>query len=281
MEKFIASEYARMNESLQAIAIKAANGLQKAERSCQAVQSSIRHLREFISDYAFKDDAEEICFFKELKPKFLKELIYFSELYHIESEKPVTGREIQEDYYKHIMEGMRLFFEKNRQFYTYYLAGKTHVDEMYFLRRSDTVDISPSEYLPDIDTRFSTVYSYKLSKILAYEDLNRYLQHAIHALYSSANQSAVERPKITWTDSKVDLVELVYAIHAKGAVNHGEADITVIAGAVGQAFGIDLGNVSSAFNQNIRIRKKNRTAGLQQLMDHLTRRMDDLDMHPR
>ena len=115
----------------------------------------------------------------------------------------------------------------------------------------------------------------------AYEMLNEYLLSGIEAINnpSSANDAATvkSRPDATWTDPKVDLIELGYAIYCRGSVNHGKSDIKLIMSALEYAFNISLGHFYAVFQQNIRIRKKNRTVYLDSAKDHLERRMDDWD----
>ncbi len=80
MVKFTSSLIANMTEDLSEISSQSGNTLQKAERSYQCVQRVIRNLKVFILDYSFRDQAEEIKFFKEIKPQFLSELIYYKEV---------------------------------------------------------------------------------------------------------------------------------------------------------------------------------------------------------
>lgn len=45
-------------------------------------------LKAFISDYTFKDENEEILFFKEIKPQLFSKLIYYQNIYKIEAMRP-------------------------------------------------------------------------------------------------------------------------------------------------------------------------------------------------
>lgn len=281
---FASSEYEAMNQGLNRIVIEAANDLQKAEQSCLIVQRSLENLKEFLNAFTFPDRQGEIHFFKEIKPRFYKELIYFKELFYVDSGKPVSSQEELQRYYLEEMDRVRKFFERNHDLHIYYLTGKNTFDELYFVRGAEPMTIMP-EYSPDIDPRFTTVAGFKISKIQAYEKLHRYLQHCLDKLSGAPSSfTEIEKPqrrKSLWTDSKVALIEVAYALHSKGAVNNGTADVKDIVADFEEIFNIDLGNVYAVFQQNIRIRKKSRTAYLDELKMHLEQRMDDQDVNPK
>lgn len=282
MNKLALKEYELMTKALREISRTVENSLQQAERSYHAVELSLQRLKEQVLNYTFKDKEEEIQFFKETKPRFLKELIYFAELYYIEAGRPVSSRDDLCLYFKYVMESIRLFMERNQAFYNYCRTGKTHSDESYFLRGVQDVPLPP-EYSLDMDLRFSTIHSIKLSRLYAYEMLNEYLLAQIDAISNpvpaTANRQPVRKQQTdtTWTDPKVDLIELAYAIYARGSVNHGKAEVRHLISALEYTFNIELGNYYAVFQQNIRLRKKNRTNCLDQLKEYLERRMDDLD----
>lgn len=283
MIEFTTPLYAAMNEALEQAATTAENNLQCAERSYAIVQDTLQQVKEFILDYEFTDVNEEVLFFKEIKPGFLRQLIYYLKVFYIEAGKPVGGKEIQASYYTQVSGRVNAFFERNYLFYIYYRMGKSDHDLQYFTRSSGRHELLP-EYLLDIDPKFSTIHSYKLAKLQAYERLNEYILAQISSLNdanASVSPSMRNRPQIKWTDPKVALIELGYSIFCRGAVNKGKADIKDIMHALEYAFNIDLGNYYVVFQQNIRIRKKNRTSYLDQLKEYLERHMDDLDINPR
>lgn len=276
MIQFTSIKYAELNEALSSIAFESDNILQKAERSYFAAQKALKEIKDYILDFTFVNKEEEINFFKEIKPLFLKELIYNNEVFFFEAGKPVGDMEIQSIYYKQILERVRSFFERNQELYNYYRMGKTNLDEQYYLRSSDRVQ-SMLDYPLEMDTKFTTAQSFKLSKILAYELFFNYLKSGMVALSNPESAPEIKSNRNNWTDSKATLIELAYAIQAKGSVDYGKADVKQIIEALQLTFNIDLGNYYGVFTQNIRLRKKNRTVYLEQLKEYLERRMEELD----
>ena len=280
MEKFVQGLTAEMNLDLQKIALESENNYQKAEGSYYVVEAALQKLKQFVLDFGFKDEHQEIRFFKEIKPGFLKELIYYVEIYHIEAQKPVGDPETVRAYIKTELARITLEFERHQFLYNYYRSRKTNYDQVLFMRSADNKILSP-EYTLETDTRFSTAHSFNLSKLMAFEQLSSYLRQSLYLLDNPLPVlSAVEGKKFknVWTESKAALIELAYALHARGAVNNGRIEIKQIIADLEIFFNVQLGNFYRVY-QGMRIRKKNRTAFLDTLKESLERKMDDADMN--
>lgn len=280
MKSYVTALIARMNEALADVARVAENQLQRAEQSYLLVQQTLKTLREFIANYTFKDADEEIQFFKDLKPQFLRELIFFMELYYLEAHKP-ANRDNQVSYLLKEVERIDLFFARNRFLRNYYLTGKTSHDNLFFLRENNDNNLPfLPEYSLDMDPTFCTVHSSRLAQIQAFEQLTEHIDYMVlqiqHPELSLAHKEQ-GRTMLTWTDSKAALIELVYALHSRGAVNNGKGDIKQIMESLELMFNVQLGNFYRSF-QNMRIRKKNRTAYLDTLKESLEHRMDETDV---
>ncbi|UKJ09218.1 RteC domain-containing protein [Solitalea lacus] len=277
MNHFKTNLYVRMNERLQLCAIESENILQRAEKSFYIAESALQELKDFLFNYRFKTTSEEIEFFKEIKPLFLRELIYFIEVFHLEASKPFGGKEGQRNYYLQELDRLRLFFDRNNFLYTYYRTNKSHMDELFYLRNKSCIPMLP-EYLLDMDPNFSTIYSSKLAKLQAFEQLKEYVNQSLMALDEIELQPVKSKEvSSTWTDSKASLIELAYALQSSGCVNFGKADVKHIITNLERMFNIQLGNFYRVY-QGMRIRKKNRTVFLDVLKERLEKRMDDADM---
>jgi len=280
MDKRISSIYETMLESLERIAVTSENIMQRAEQSYKAVEQALAQLKEYIIGYNFSDKREEIYFFKKIKPMFLKELLYYMEVFQVEAWKPPVGRDEQIAHYRLGALRADLYFKRYNELYTYYRTGSISQDEQYFLRESKCDIITPIS-LSDTDSRFSTVYSFQFAKLQAYEQFSDYLHRCVYNLeHPDVPMSESEKRKalLRWTDSKAALIELGYGIHAKGSVNHGKADIKQIMTALEIAFNTSVGNFYRTF-QKLRIRKKNRTPYWDDAKIYLLNSMDDTDVN--
>jgi len=82
--------------------------------------------------------------------------------------------------------------------------------------------------------------------------------------------------KVTWTDSKVALIELIYALHTTGSINNGKSDLKSLTQYFENVFNIELGEVYRPFIE-IKGRKGNRVQYLDLLRKNMIARMDETD----
>src|SRR5699024_5228947 len=160
MLPFVNTLYNKMTESLRQVHVEQQSPVQKAEHAYRVTEQYLLQLKEYILSYDFKKQKEEIRFFKESKPLFLKEFIYYAELFYVESRRPVGDSDKQKTYFKSNLERIRIYFQRNNYLYTYYRTGKTYQDHLFFLRSTDDLPLDPA-YSLDMDPRFSRVYSFK------------------------------------------------------------------------------------------------------------------------
>ena len=88
MKTYSNSLISELNRQLEQIHAQRNEPIKYAE---QAIKISIKRLEElktFFINYKFKDAKEEVDFFKCIKPQFVYKLIYYNEIYNIESSKP-------------------------------------------------------------------------------------------------------------------------------------------------------------------------------------------------
>jgi hypothetical protein len=88
--------------------------------------------------------------------------------------------------------------------------------------------------------------------------------------------SMVENRLLQWTDSKVALVEFIYALYAGKCFNNGNTSLKDIAFCCETLFNIEIGDFYRIFLE-IRNRKKSRTQFLDKLKDKIIKMMDELD----
>lgn len=275
MKQFTRELHSKLLKSIQTVSMISANNIQRAQQAYQEVEKIMNELKAFINPYSFSSKNEEILFFKTIKPKFTRELIYYAELVKIEMFRPVGNFETQQSYNNKIMDRINIFFERNQLLYDYYRMDKNEYDEQMFLRGAEGNLFYP-ECQVVMDLHFCTVCGYKIGKIQAFEQVARYLQTDLNIIQSTSVHKQDEVMQVTWTDSKAALIELIYAIHAKGSVNNGNNHLQQLVSTLEGAFKVELGNVYRAY-YDMTIRKKSRTPYLDGLKVALEQRMDDSD----
>ncbi len=255
------------------------------KKTLELINSTYNKLKEFISNLEFKTTEEEIDYFKNIKPKFQSDLIFYNQAYSITSKVPIGSIEKKKDYFIKNLDKMSTFFEDNVDFINYFRAKETDLDHVYFLRINAKDKKCPELLNSEIDYTQCTGYSSKISKILAYERLENYLyikllnldKIEVLPVLKVQKELNLNFENLNWTDTKIALVELIYALQISGLINNGKSDIKTIANQFEKIFNIELGDVYKVYNE-IKARKTiSKTTLLEKLQLKLNKKIDDED----
>lgn len=268
-----------LEDQLKFIDLEQDDPIKAAQLSIDVCRKANEKLKAFILKHKFKNQNEEIKFFKETKPKFLARLVYHLKIYKIESRKPNGSNEIRKKYLLHELDKLKHYFDSNLDFYRYYRTQSNYLDHKYFLRGKYDIRLTVDSFFFEADERFSTSHDFKVAKILAHDRLQVYLEEELSNLdRKETNMITQDAPKVKlyWTESKTALIELIYALHSHGAFENGRADIKDIAASFEYLFGVELGDYYRTFLE-LRMRKTGRTKFLHTLMLSLTKKMDEAE----
>ena len=158
------------------------NLVKKAQKSILCIKDALTQLRAFTIQHTFCDDAEEILFFKMTKPELFSKLIYFIKILNIESCKPVGSHVMQVGYLRQELEKLTFFLNNHLEFYQYYRMNSTYLDDKYFIRGKEDLNLYQDTLMNYIDPDFSTSHDYMVSEIIANDRLKVFLSIEIEAL---------------------------------------------------------------------------------------------------
>jgi len=262
--------------------LESGNGdiLFKAEKGIALVEKCIRKLQKQIVGQDFETQADEIYFFKDVKPQIFSKLIYYIRLFSIESKRP-RGKDVaQVKYLQQQIDKLQTFFNDNLEFYNYYRRGAMSMDEQYFVRGNRDLRMPLESFHFLIDDEFSTCQDGTVATIMAYDMLIVYLRKEVDDLNNKmepTKNTPMEKPsKLFWTGGKTELIELLYALHTSKCINGGTVDIKELASHFEYFYNVDLGNYYHTFI-DIRSRKSSRTRFLDRLIELLNQRMESLE----
>ena len=128
-------------------------------------------------------------------------------------------------------------------------------------------------YYFQADHRFTTSHDYKVARILANDEIKVFLEEQIAKLNRKTKTIQTPSPLHKgpkWTGSKVELIELIYALHTEGVLNKGASGLKEITSFFESVFEIDLGQFHRVFLE-IRNRKTERTKFLNTLLPEVSR----------
>jgi len=182
MTQFITKLNKDLSDQLQDIDLEEPDLIRKAQRSIRCIKNALTQLRAFTIQYTFCNHAEEILFFKKTKPELFSKFIYYVRILNIESRRPVGSREMQENYLQRELEKLSLFFNNHLEFYQYYRMGSTYLDDKYFIRGKEDLNLYQDTLMNYVDPDFSTSQDYMVSEIIANDQLKVFLSTEIEAL---------------------------------------------------------------------------------------------------
>lgn len=182
MRKFAMQLYESMNLDLELTKKKHLDEEKDIECCHQICSKYWQRLRHALSIYHFSSDAEEIDFFKNIKPLFISAIEFYNLLYHAHLFKPVFDALEKEKFW--LRESLRLerFTESNVDFYNYINAKHTTLDEVYFLRRNNADVDFPYTNVSEIERKISTSHDHLMSEYMALEKYKNYVQQQLDQL---------------------------------------------------------------------------------------------------
>jgi RteC protein len=98
---------AEISDEISTIDIEGCDiSMEEAFRMIEFLQNRLHLLRDKLVESRFENEEEEICFFKEIKPQILSQLLYFNKIYTIELKRPNRSNIIQRNYYEHELDSL-------------------------------------------------------------------------------------------------------------------------------------------------------------------------------
>ncbi|AFL82515.1 RteC protein [Aequorivita sublithincola DSM 14238] len=247
----------------------------EVERGISLCKDSLTILRKVVLKNGFKNIEEECYFFKTIKPIIMGKLIFYIELASVEKNKPRYGKKFIGQYLRMHINSFQSVFLEHHEFYEYFIQKRTDRDLEYFSRANGKISlhIATLSYCTDAD--FSTSHDLLTAKFIAHELLIEHFANKLDNINQNPSKNSLAST-LKWTGTKVDLVELIYALHSSGLVNNGQATLNDLATIFQTLFQKDLGDFYRTFLE-IRLRKTNQSKLLDKLKDSLLRKIVEAD----
>lgn len=248
------------------------------EKGIKISRKYLQQLRVVLRKRNFINKENEILFFKKQKPFIYGQLKFYAKLYKYLMQKPRGTAKSKRSYLDTEIKKLQEYYYYNSEFIKYYRQNATFLDEFYFLRGNDNIGLLSDTSHFYTDAEFSTSHDNAVAKILAYDLLLNHYTSELNDLKKSTrkisnNEKLLESLNLTWTSNKIDLIELIYALIASGAV---KGDIKDLATAFEKILDIDLGNYYRSFLE-IRGRKEDFARFLDLLKTSLIKKIKEAD----
>ncbi len=253
--------------------------LKYAIEGIQLCRHTLNELNVLIDRNGFGSATEEIYFFKEVKVQPLSYLVYFNEIRLCILSMPKLGVKDKLSYLNKKVRKINKFFVKNLDFVQYMEQEHDYMDLKYFTRKNNVI---PLNALPDAiyyNPDYSTAHDVLLAKIKGLNEFTVYLRELIKTIKYEARQAANHRNKgrqLVWTESKVALAELIYALYTSDAINNGKEGIKGISTAFEEVFNVKLDNIYKTYSE-IKMRKGSKSKFLEELTTSLNHKIENDD----
>lgn len=238
------------------------------------IQEKLKEIGKWLKKHLFTSVQEEIQFFKDLKPKIVSKLIFHQSILKIEIKLPPTKKKKKKHYEKELV-NIYDYGMNNKEFYEYYRSKGSYKDEEYFVRKQYKNLWDNCSHI-NSDSKLCTSHDFIFSTFIANEMLEGYLEKKLEELNGKCSLSnPAAGSDLKWTASKVDLIELIYAIQLSGAINGGNIDIKELAICFGKMLNMDIEDNLYRAYLDIKSRKTIQTKFLNTITENLTRKMND------
>ena len=161
------------------ISVSATNAIDEAYQMLIFLKEYLWSMREVVTKQGFKNQWEEINFFRNIKPYILSKLIYHNKIFRIQTCCPVDGGKMYASYFSEQLQELKQEYKEHiyySDFYRYYRSGRTDRDETYFRLGNINFHDGLNSFVFEIDPLFSTYYDNKVARIIANELLYTYIR---------------------------------------------------------------------------------------------------------
>lgn len=269
MKEFSQRLYNALDKELNLITFESISECEKLKLTIITCKKALNILKRKLTGYFFENSEEEILFFKVLKPRFYSKYIYYVSVYRYLIKKPLGSEHIISDYIAKESEELEKFYIQNQSFFLYYRTCSTHLDHLYFTRGAGDIYAELEDFQGD--EMFSTSHDYRLSKLIANEEYQKFLMQQQSNLEQGITVEC--KSPITWTGNQTELVELIYALAESGTLNNGNIEIKTAIEYFQAMFKVDLKHYYHKF-RDITNRKKERAVFLDKLKMSLDRKIE-------
>ena len=108
MIQFIYSLKKEVDVKVEQIECSEVSVITKSLEASRVLADAFKQLKLFVLSHNFKNDDDEISFFKEIKPRLCFRLIYYRKVYNIEMNRPI-GIDKQREYLCDILNYINIF----------------------------------------------------------------------------------------------------------------------------------------------------------------------------
>ena len=178
----VCDQYHSLMQDLEHCRKKQLGKIEEIECCFQICSKYWSRIKVEVAAYKFKNDEDEIDFFKNWKPKFTSEIEYYNLIYHAELFKPDMDIVELKKFWLKESQRLKKFINEHEEFYSYYKNEDAYKDALYFVRaNSDFSNFSESK-LYDMLVKACTSHDHLVAGIITQERYHEYVAKELEEL---------------------------------------------------------------------------------------------------
>lgn len=268
----------KFQECIEDIDLNNHTRIRNASKGLSVCKSTLTSMKAEVQITGFKNQPEEILFFKNIKKIPLMYHFFYSAVIRLEIRKPKSTSANKINYLERALIKVDKRLSRLIHLMKYKYEDESALDEQYFTRKYQNYPISLDNKLaakyedPIFNTACDTIWA----EMHFLEMLSDYIKKRIVEIEKGEieTESRIKKSGLKWTRSKTALVEMIYGIYCSGAINNGDVEIKRIVSQFEKYFNVDLGDYYGAYIQ-LKSRKINRTKFIDELRSNLIRKMEE------
>lgn len=252
MGKNLISNFGNFESKLAEIIFKSNDPITGAKIAIRLITEFLDETQNILCSHEFSSSDTEVDFFKKEYPKIYEKLHYFKSIQNIEAKKLsfcITDEQEVELLQKK-RESLKTLQDHEVQMLSYF--NLVEDEEKFFLRghykwrKNNFIFASNESYAINSISEI-------IGKRNAIKALIKYIDER---LYQLKNPNSIISSNLKWTDTKVNLIILIYGIYLSDSVNKGEVELNQLIELFEKIFSIELKNFHTQLN-DIKAKKGN------------------------
>ncbi len=240
------------------------------------ITTVIDQIKEKLKNYYFKNEEDEVCYFKKVLPEALALYIYYSDKIEWDRINRQGSPECSYKMTDRIYLQAENFRKDHKDICEYNRDEKSHLDKIYFLRTSPLNTESKYQLRQIIDPSSPPVHCEMLAMNIAYSRLEHEMKMSLKENMDKASPAFFNEDYLPWTGTKASATELLYGLRRSGLIDNGNASLNKMKKWFEKSFSIDLGNITKVF-QDIQSRKMNNNSVFDKLKEAFKKAIDEID----
>lgn len=269
VENIYADFLHRLQENLHPIVDTPVDSTKKITRNINVCYFLIYELRDWYME-ARLSKKDQIIFFKKIKPLVLSELFFQRKALNYFHRKPDGTKKQIKNYINEHLSQSNEFILQHFELHTYIENSANHLDEHYFTQQPYDALRHHNLQIP-LDAPFSSPADQTLSELQAIRKFQQFLKFQLSMLdtMNFISRSQVPKP-VQWKRTKVDFVELIYALHFSGCLDLNLKELVAL---FQKVIHVEIGDMYRTFT-NIKL-KNNPTSFLDELKNGLVQHIHE------